>query len=45
MPRDFLKDRIVKEIEDYIFEENGGPLRVKLNSNYYEINDEKIVLM
>ncbi|MDO6354583.1 type I-B CRISPR-associated protein Cas5b [Caloramator sp. CAR-1] len=45
MPRDFLKDRIIKEIEDYIFEENGGPLRVKLNSYYYEINDEKIVLM
>lgn len=45
MPRDFTKDRIVKEIEDYIFEENGKPLRVRLNSNYYIVNDEKIVLM
>lgn len=45
MPRDFLKDRIVKEIEDYIFEEGGRPLRVKLSSNYYEINGERIVLM
>ncbi len=45
MPRDFSKERTVIEMEDYIFEENGKAIEVKLNSHYYVINDENIVFM
>ncbi|GBF10029.1 type I-B CRISPR-associated protein Cas5b [Tepidibacillus sp. HK-1] len=45
MSRDFFEDRIIKEVEDYIYDEEGHPLRVKLKGNFYRINGENIVLM
>ncbi|ABS60789.1 type I-B CRISPR-associated protein Cas5b [Fervidobacterium nodosum] len=45
MPRDFSRERTVIEMEDYIFEESGKAIEVKLNSHYYVINEENIVLM
>lgn len=45
MPRDFYEERNIKEVEDYIYEEEGKPLRVKLKGSYFKINNENIVLM
>ncbi|QCX34104.1 type I-B CRISPR-associated protein Cas5 [Caloramator sp. E03] len=45
MPRDFKSGRIVKEVEDYIYEEGGNSLKVKLKSPYYKIGNENIVLI
>ena len=45
MPRDFLPGRVIKEVKDYLYEENGNAIRVKLKSKYYNINNENIVLM
>lgn len=45
MPRDFYEGRNIKEVTDYIFDEDGLPLNVKLNGSYYTVNNENIVLL
>ncbi|MBA1336531.1 MAG: hypothetical protein HPY66_2966 [Firmicutes bacterium] len=45
MPRDFEGDRRIKEIADYLYEENGFGLRVKLNRSYFSLNNENIVFL
>jgi len=46
MPRDFGKDRVIKEVTTYIYDETGKPLRVKINNKYAKLsNGENIVFL
>jgi CRISPR-associated protein Cas5h len=45
MPVEFLKDREVGNMASYIYDENGHPLKLKLNTEFIELEDENIVFM
>lgn len=46
MPRDFEENRIIKEVTTYIYEEEGKPLRVKINGKYARLsNGENVVFL
>ncbi|MEY8304157.1 type I-B CRISPR-associated protein Cas5b [Anaerosalibacter bizertensis] len=46
MPRDFGEGRIIKEVTTYIYEEEGKPLRAKIDGKYAKLsNGESIVFL
>lgn len=45
MPVEFLKDRDIGSMASYIYDENGHPLKVKLNTEFVRLKDENIVFM
>ncbi|RMD02174.1 type I-B CRISPR-associated protein Cas5 [Clostridium autoethanogenum] len=45
MPVEFLKDREVGDMASYIYDENGHPLKLKLNTEFIKLKDENIVFM
>ena len=46
MPRDFGEDRIIKEVTTYIYEEEGKPLRARIDGKYAKLsNGESIVFL
>ncbi len=47
MPRDFEENRIIKEVTTYIYEEEGKPLRVKINGKYARLSNggENVVFL
>lgn len=46
MPRDFGKDRVIKEVTTYIYNEEGKALKVKINGPYANLSSgENIVFL
>ncbi|OAA83842.1 type I-B CRISPR-associated protein Cas5b [Clostridium ljungdahlii] len=45
MPVEFLKDREIGDMASYIYDENGHPLKLKLNAEFVKLEDENIVFM
>lgn len=45
MPVEFLKDREIGDMASYIYDENGHPLKLKLNIEFVKLEDENIVFM
>lgn len=45
MPRNIFKDRNPDKLVDYLIEYSGNNLKLKVNSNYYKVNNENIVFM
>ena len=45
MPVEFLKGREVGNMASYIYDENGHPLKLKLNTEFIKLEDENIVFM
>lgn len=46
MPRDFGKGRVIKEVTTYVYEDEGRPLRAKIDGKYARLsNGESIVFL
>lgn len=45
MPVEFLKDREIGSMASYIYDENGHPLKLKINTKFIKLKDENIVFM
>lgn len=49
MPSEFLKDREIQKVDNYIYDENTNSLKVNLNCNYiklnYKLEEENILFM
>lgn len=46
MTRDFGKERVIKDVDSYIYEQEGKPLKVKVNGEYLHLsNGENILFM
>lgn len=44
MARDFDKDRIIKEIDSYVYEQEGKPLKVKIKGYYVKLSNGENIL-
>lgn len=45
MPGEFLKNRTIGEASSYIYDENGHPLKLRVNGNYVKLQNENIIFM
>ncbi|URZ15123.1 type I-B CRISPR-associated protein Cas5b [Clostridium felsineum] len=45
MPVEFLNDRQIGNMASYIYDENGNPLKLKLNTEFIRLKDENIVFL
>ncbi|SHK37872.1 CRISPR-associated protein Cas5h [Anaerobranca californiensis DSM 14826] len=45
MPRDFEGERVIKEVNSYLFDENCNPIPIVLDDSYYQVRGTNILYM
>ena len=46
MTRDFSNERIIKDVDSYIYDQDGKPLKLKVNGEYVHLsNGENIIFL